>query len=141
MLRAPAPAHNCDVRKNNRLVPRMKKYLVLFVVSYVLIACGTVTHYAKRPDFSLISMGMSQQKVIEALGKPEDISAQSGVVYLTYTYAPWYDHDGADGNKEFYFVRLINDKVESYGKKGDFDSTKPPEQTININVNEKSESK
>ena len=81
---------------------------------------------------------MSQQEVIEKFGKPEDMAAQDGVVYLNYTWAPWYDHNGADGNKEFYFVRLIDNKVESYGKRGDFDSTQKADSsapTINVNVN------
>ena len=113
------------------------KLVMLFIAAILLASCGTVTHYGSRPDLSQIAMGMSQQEVVAALGKPEEISAQGGLVYLTYTWAPWYDHNGADGNKEYYFVRLIENKVESYGKKGDFDSTKPPEQTINVNLNEK----
>lgn len=112
------------------------KFLIALLFALITSACGTVTHYGSRPDFSQINIGMSQQEVISALGKPEDISAQGGMVYLTYTWAPWYDHNGADGNKEYYFVRLIDNEVESYGKRGDFDSKKPPESTININVND-----
>ena len=118
----------------------MRHLIVLIFVLAVTVACGTVSHYGERPDFSKISMGMSQAEVIEAMGKPDDISAQSGVVYLRYTWAPWYDHNGADGNAEDYFVRLIDNKVESFGRMGDFDSTKNPEQTINVNIN-KSENK
>ncbi len=111
------------------------KYLCTCTLFIMLLSgCETVTHYAKRPDFSLISIGMSQQEVIEIFGKPEDMAAKEAVVYLNYTYAPWYDHNGADGNKEYYYVRLINNKVESYGRRGDFDSTKLPEKTINVNV-------
>ena len=33
-----------------------------------------------------------------------------------------------------YFVRLVNGKVESYGKVGDFDSAKNPALDINANV-------
>ena len=38
------------------------------------------------------------------------------------------------GSQEFY-VRLKEGKVDSYGRVGDFDSTKDP--TINVNVNNK----
>ena len=93
----------------------MKILFTSIFVTLLVSACGTVTHYAERPDFSLISIGMSQKDVIEVFGKPEDMAAKDGVVYLNYTYAPWYDHSGADGNKEYYYVRLIDNKVESYG--------------------------
>jgi hypothetical protein len=111
--------------------------VVLLILTVMLCGCESATHWSKRPDFTKIHIGMSQTEVIQAFGKPEDMSAQGKVVYLTYTWTPWYDHNGADGNKEYYFVRLIDNKVESFGKRGDFDSTKPPEQTINVNVNQK----
>ena len=106
---------------------------VLFI-SVFLTACGTTSHYGKRPNFSQISMGISQAEVIQILGKPDDMSAIDGTVYLNYIYTPWYDHNGADGNAEHYFVRLVGDKVDSFGRKGDFNTTKDPEQTINIKV-------
>jgi len=109
--------------------------IFLIAVLFFVAGCETVTHYAHRPDFSLISMGMSQQDVIAVMGKPQDISAQGGRVYLQYAYAPWYDHSGADGHKELYFVRLIDDKVESFGAKGDFDSTKPETIRIELDTN------
>jgi len=106
---------------------------VLFI-SVFLTACGTTSHYGKRPDFSQISMKISQAEVVQILGKPDDMSAIDGTVYLNYIYTPWYDHNGADGNAEYYFVRLVGDKVDSFGRKGDFNTTKDPEQTINIKV-------
>ncbi len=114
----------------------MKLLFVPFLICF-LSSCGTTSHWGKRPDFSGISIGMSQQEVIGALGKPDDMAAKDGTVYLNYIYTPWYDHNGADGSAEHYYVRLINNKVDSYGRRGDFDSTQDPEQTINVNVNEK----
>jgi len=108
--------------------------VILSVGSIFLISCGTVSHYGHRPDFSGINMGMSRQQVIGQLGKPDEMSAHGGLVYLRYSYAPWHDHNGADGNKEDYYVRLFDNRVDSFGRIGDFDSTKPPEQTINLNV-------
>ena len=125
---------------SNTLTPfretdKSMKIMTALILAIMLTGCAGVSHVGARPNFSEISIGMSQQEVIEKLGKPEDLAAQGGVVYLNYTHAPWYDHDGADGNATKYFVRLVDDKVESFGKLGDFDSTKPPEQTINVNVN------
>ena len=111
----------------------MKMLILLWLL--VVTGCGTVTHLSYRPDFSLVSLGMSQQEVIGAMGRPETIAAQNGRVYLLYTYAPWYDHNGVDGGKENYFVRLIDNKVESFGRKGDFDSTKPETIRIELDTN------
>ena len=113
----------------------MRRVFIL-IFSLTFLGCGTTSHYSDRPDFSLISMGLSQADVISILGKPDDMAAINGVTYLNYIYTPWYDHNGADGNAEHYFVRLLNNKVDSFGRRGDFDSTKNPEQTININVKE-----
>jgi hypothetical protein len=38
-------------------------------------------------------------------------------------------------NQTQYFVKLVNDKVVSYGRRGDFNSTKDP--TFNINATNK----
>ena len=111
------------------------KYLTM-LIALMLIGCGTVTHLSYRPDFSLVEIGMSQQEVVSVMGKPETIAAHKGrVVYLLYTYAPWYDHNGADGGKENYFVRLVDNKVDSFGKKGDFDSTNPETIRIELDTN------
>lgn len=115
----------------------MKKGMLLTVTLLALTGCGTVTHVGAKPDFSTISTGMSQQEVIAELGKPEEIAATDGTTYLRYSWSPWYDHDGADGNKQDYFVRLVDGKVDSFGRVGDFDSTRYPEQTINVNVDQK----
>ena len=112
------------------------KLRILFALVTIcfLTQCETPSHYGRKLDFSKISMGMSQQQVVQIMGRPDDISAQRGLVFLRYTHTPWYDHNGADGGAVNYFVRLIDDRVESFGKMGDFDSTKPPEQTINLNI-------
>ena len=110
------------------------KFSLVLLALLILSGCGTTSHYGKRPDFSLLSIGMSQREVIQMLGRPDDMASRDGTVYLNYIYTPWYDHNGADGNAEYYFVRLINNKVDSFGKKGDFDSTKDPRQIIDINI-------
>jgi S1-C subfamily serine protease len=106
---------------NRKRLRRMAVTRILAQLSLILglVGCNTVTHLGKRPDFSKISMGMPQSQVVEIMGKPESIHAQNGMVFLIYTFAEWYDHNGADGTKVTYFVRLIEDKVESYGEKGD----------------------
>jgi len=84
-----------------------------------------------------LSLGMTKSQVIEAMGNPDSTSAQGGAEYLKYNlWRDFWDRrpgDYSDG----YFVRLMNGKVESYGRMGDFDSTKVPEtkQTIDLNIN------
>ena len=85
------------------------------------------------PDLSKISPGMKKSEVIKALGKPRNVAVQKNVEYLEYEGEAGYA-DGKLGGK-FYFVRLLDGVVESYGNKGDFNSTK--NQTIDYNINQK----
>src|SRR4051794_21558631 len=76
---------------------------------------------------------MTKPEVIATMGKPDSISTQGRTEYLEYGWDKFAD--GIVGASEWYYVRLLNGKVESYGKKGDFDSTKNP--TLDINVDQK----
>ncbi len=78
-----------------------------------------------RDSFSILAIGLPEFAVIEMIGKPEWVSATKDVKYLNYHFfRPLY-------------VRIINGVVESYGNVGDFDSTKIPEKTLNVNIDEK----
>lgn len=99
------------------------------VLSAVLILAGCLS----RPDFARINIGMSKEEVIARIGEPRNIAAQSGLEIFTYEGEASYA-DGKLGG-EFYYVRFVNGKVESYGNKGDFDSTKNPAMDINIKTN------
>lgn len=76
-----------------------------------------------------VSVGMTKQEVIATMGKPDSVSATNGVEYLSYRLATsLLDTDGSDTAD--YFVRPVNGRVDAYGRKGDFDSTKDP--TIHV---------
>ena len=75
-----------------------------------------------------MSVGMTKSEVIEAIGSPRSSSAKDNVEYLNYVFTERY----GIAVPQNYFVRLINGKVESYGRQGDFDSTKDP--TLNLNI-------
>lgn len=81
---------------------------------------------------------MSKQEVIQYLGQPVSTSAASGVEYLNYRFSETDDH-AFYGVTTPYFVRIVGGKVESYGRLGDFDSTKPKEikSTVDLNINTK----
>lgn len=88
------------------------------------------------------SLGMTKQEVIKAMGQPQSVSAISGVEYLNYKLCTvegdFYNDFRCKGWDDFY-VRLKSGKVDSYGRRGDFDSTKTPEskRTIDLNINSK----
>lgn len=110
----------------------MNKTLSVILVLFLSACAGT-------PKMNKLSLGMTKQQVIGAMGTPDSTAAQGGAEYLTYKL--WKDFwDRSPGNySEPYFVRLVDGKVESYGRVGDFDSTKAPETKQTIDVNIKSE--
>ena len=77
---------------------------------------------------------MTKSEVCSALGVPtSSASPGGGVEILRYGLTTREDPRLVSGLvTSEYFVRLVNGKVESYGRMGDFDSTKDP--TWNINV-------
>lgn len=105
----------------------MKIVLTLAVV-------GLLAGCLARPDLSKIGVGMTKPDVIAALGQPRDMSVQGNVEYLRYEGEANYA-DGRLGG-EFYFVRLLHGRVESYGRVGDFDSTKNVAVDYNITKTE-----
>lgn len=66
-----------------------------------------------------ISVGMTKQQVIKAMGNPVSVSAQTGTEMLNYSFIETPFDDPRP-----YYVRLREGKVESYGRLGDFDSQK-----------------
>jgi len=102
-----------------------------------LIGC-----FMDKPEIDLtrISVGMEKEEVINRLGKPTRVAVQGPIEYLEYEA---YDNSGWDWkgkrNYRWMFVRLVNGKVDEFGRKGDFDSTKNP--TNDVNINQKIESK
>lgn len=99
------------------------------VVALVLVAAGCMSFM--RPDLSAVSLGMTKADVIRQLGRPTTVAANGNVEYLSYEW----DRigDGPYGGAWAY-VRLVDGRVDSYGEKGDFGTTKDP--TVNVNVDQ-----
>ncbi len=69
---------------------------------------------------------MTKEQVIQVMGKPISTSAKGqGWEYLNFALSETSD-DAFYGRTTPYYVRLVNGKVESFGRQGDFDSTQPP---------------
>jgi hypothetical protein len=111
-----------------------------FRLLFALFAGAALLGCATTQKMNRLSVGLTKQAVIKVMGEPASTSSPgNGVEILRYRLSP---HNGFTtwqhatyGVTEEYFVRLVDSHVESFGKMGDFDSTKDP--TLNINVKTK----
>lgn len=88
--------------------------------------------FGTADQLNKLSIGMTRQEVIQALGEPKSTSSKGDLEYLQYRWVKTVI--AADGNfPEDYFVAVKNGRVLSYGKKGDFDSTKLMAQRVEVN--------
>jgi outer membrane protein assembly factor BamE (lipoprotein component of BamABCDE complex) len=102
----------------------------LAITSLLLFLVGCTTSSETMTE---LSMGMTKSEVFRLMGKPDSISATNGTEYLTYTLRTETSFTrNTFGYEGQYFVRLVNGRVDSYGKMGDFDTTKDP--TLNLNI-------
>jgi hypothetical protein len=92
-----------------------------FIFLLNLTACITID---SGKDLSEISLGMSKEQVISVKGKPYERAAREGVEY--FIYATFLINGNGKTVQDKYFIRFIADKVDSFGRIGDFDSTKDP---------------
>lgn len=61
-----------------------------------------------------VRIGMTKDQVIGILGQPDSTSAQANIEYLTYYLST--DNGRNYGGEQPYSVRLVDGKVESYGR-------------------------
>lgn len=97
----------------------MRHLAVVIFTASLLAGCATAG------KISTVQLGMTKDDVIKVMGKPTSVSAQGSSEYLNYALSET-DDDAFRGWTKPYYVRLINGKVESYGRTGDFNSTKTP---------------
>ena len=101
-----------NVRKGN-----IMKIILALLIPLMLFGCATAH------KMGYVNLGMTKPQVIEVLGRPSSVSAQGSTEVLRYNLYET-DNDAFDERDSEYFVRLMNGNVESYGRMGDFDSTK-----------------
>ena len=85
----------------------MKKFLALIGLLVMITSCSA-PRVGER--MSGISIGMLKPDVIHILGKPKSVGGVSGVEVLHYTQV-----EPGFYRFSYYFVRLVDGKVESYG--------------------------
>lgn len=84
--------------------------------------------YGTATQLNQISTGMPKTEVISRLGPPNSTAAYEGGEYLTYR---WMEAVATAWPQD-YFVFLVDGRVSSFGRKGDFNSVKDP--TIGVNI-------
>jgi hypothetical protein len=112
----------------------MLKTFIGVLAVFLVTCCATSSNRLNN-----LSVGMSKAEVVQILGTPESTSATRGVEFLTYSLRERIARpDEASVPVSIlgkYFVKLVDGTVESYGRLGDFDSTKPFETKHEIDVN------
>jgi hypothetical protein len=88
----------------NKMKSRITLALALFV-GVLLAGCES------SEKLNSIQIGMSKDQVQSILGTPDSTSAQANVEYLTY----YLDTD-SHSRDQAYMIRLVNGKVESFGR-------------------------
>jgi len=100
----------------------MRTFLTIctsLLTALVVAGCATASKISK------VKIGMTKEEVITVMGKPASVSAQGRTEYLNYSLSET-DDEAFYGITRPYYVRLIDGRVDSFGRLGDFDSTKTP---------------
>ena len=111
----------------------MKLLGLLLSIAFLLAGCATAN------KISNVQMGMTKQDVIRVMGPPVSTSATGKTEYLNYSLSET-DDQAFYGITKPYYVRIINGRVDSFGRLGDFDSTQKPTVRIETKENIKTQS-
>jgi Short C-terminal domain/SmpA / OmlA family len=107
----------------------MKPSIYLIAV-FSLTGCMAAV-FGTADQLNQLSVGMTKEEVLKRLGPPKSTAAAGGIEYLQYRWVKTVI--AADGNfPDDYYVGIKNGRVDSYGRKGDFDTTALPKQRIEI---------
>jgi hypothetical protein len=82
-----------------------------------------------------LRVGMTKSEVTSILGSPNSTASPGGGVEILRYNLSTTPEDAQRGITDPYFVRLVNGRVESFGKMGDFGT--PQDQTINVRIYDK----
>ena len=106
------------------------KRAILILLMITLTGCMAAI-FGTADQLNQLSVGMSKEEVVKKLGPPKSTAAANGIEYMQYRWVKTVI--AADGNfPEDYYVAIKNGRVASFGRKGDFDSTKLPTQRLEI---------
>jgi hypothetical protein len=110
--------------------PRAVVLVLLIVGILALDGCTALRQVglAQRSTTRMnrLAVGMSKEEVLSVMGEPDETAAEGRLMVLRYQLA------SPGAGYQACFVRLVDDKVESYGRMGDFGSSKAPALDLNI---------
>jgi hypothetical protein len=130
------PSHQIPARIITSLLPSefdMHNFTQTKVATSLLaLACclAVVGGTGTSAKMNRVSLGMTKKEVISAIGNPDSMSASGDTEFLIYHLAS--PKELVASQLRQYFVRIKEGKVDAYGEKGDFDSTKNPIVGVNI---------
>jgi hypothetical protein len=88
--------------------PNMKGWRVVGLALAVMLLFGCAS------KMNQVQIGMTRDQVVGAIGSPSSTSEMGGITYLKYQLcSDWIFTDR-------YYVRLTDDKVDAFGRVGDF---------------------
>lgn len=130
-----------------------KEFNKIFKIGFLLFIASVAGCAGTSSKTNQLSLGMSKLDALAAMGDPTTSRAVDGTEYLVYKLTPgtgvgkgvgcafvgfatfgaaYVIDDDCTGGKPFeFFLQFRESKLVSYGRVGDFDSTKNP--TIDIN--------
>lgn len=100
---------------------------------FILIGAIALAACATAPKMNALRVGMTKTQVLATMGQPMSTAATGDVQVLRYRLSN--ASQAFYGLTSEYFVKLVDGKVTSFGKMGDFDSTKDP--TVDVNLTHK----
>lgn len=100
---------------------------LLLVFAALLVSCATSS------IMGAVKPGMTRDEVIAVMGEPASVSAEGDTELLNYRISET-SNDAYYGFTTPYYVRLVNGRVDSYGKTGEPDSqvTTAPAETDEV---------
>ncbi|MEI8349801.1 MAG: hypothetical protein WCI77_06575 [Candidatus Omnitrophota bacterium] len=97
----------------------MKKLIYLLIMTVVVNGCVATTARTNK-----LSLGMSKEDAIRAMGNPTSVKAKDSEEVLEYILYPTWTPSIYDKSQQFWII-LRDGKVVQYGNAGDFNSAMP----------------
>ena len=82
------------------------------LTAFILLLAALFTGCSTADKLNDMRIGMSKNQVIALMGQPDSTSAQANIEYLTY----YLSNEGSYNRDQAYMVRLVDGKVESFGR-------------------------